>query len=169
MFIIEKSNCNCNSTILNFQGKCINKWFDYDSQNSILKCTNNYIKKFTENELHTNCLMYCPLECDSNELLITSNNQIFPISGIIGNKTKKELFFKYDNYEEIKKKIIRVFAYYDDFKYNYISQKPKTEPFSFISDIGGIFSLFLGISLISVFEIFEVIYDLVYVLVSIKV
>jgi hypothetical protein len=42
-----------------------------------------------------------------------------------------------------------------------ISEKAKTEPYNFISNIGGTLGLFLGISFLSFIEILEIIYEII--------
>jgi len=45
-----------------------------------------------------------------------------------------------------------------------ISNKPKTELFTIISNIGGTLGLFLGISFLSFIEIFEILFQVIYIL-----
>ena len=49
-----------------------------------------------------------------------------------------------------------VYVYYDQLKYTLIEQQPKLELYGLVSNIGGTFSLFLGLSIGSFLEIFEV-------------
>ena len=49
-------------------------------------------------------------------------------------------------------------VYYSKLKYTYISQSPKLELFGLISNLGGLFSLFLGFSFVSLMDLFEIIF-----------
>jgi hypothetical protein len=53
-----------------------------------------------------------------------------------------------------------VYVYYEDLKYTLISQSPKTDTLSLISNIGGILGLLLGISFLSFIEILEIIIEI---------
>ena len=53
--------------------------------------------------------------------------------------------------------------YYNELKYTLISEEPKTEIFNFISNIGGILGLFLGVSFLSIIEIFEIIFEIIFI------
>ncbi len=53
--------------------------------------------------------------------------------------------------------------YYESLKYISIRQIPKTKPFDLISNIGGIFGLFIGVSFVSLFEISELIIEGIFI------
>jgi GTPase involved in cell partitioning and DNA repair len=53
-------------------------------------------------------------------------------------------------------------------EYTFYSEIPKTEPFNFISEIGGILGLFIGCSFVSFFEISEVILEIIFIISSKK-
>lgn len=168
MKTLEESNCHCNSTILEFRGKCMQIWFNQNEKNEANECNYNYALDFITNRLRDGCLEYCPLECDSTELLISSQTVPFPESGLIKNKTRAYEIFpqEIESYEQIKRNYLRINANYNGLKYTVISQIAKTELFSCISSIGGIFSLFFGISLISFIEIFEIIFEVLVLFIS---
>ena len=112
--------------------------------------------------LQNYCAEYCPLECDSIEFQISTYNQIRFNQGKISDTTKKKnLISKYDTFEEFRNHSLRVYIYYDSLKYVLISQYPKIEVYNFISNIGGIFSLFFGISFISFIELIEIIVEVI--------
>ena len=66
--------------------------------------------------------------------------------------------------EEVNKHFIVLYIYYNKLSYKFISQNPKTEMFNFISNIGGLLGVFLGISFLSFIEIFEIIYEIFLIL-----
>lgn len=168
MYAIESSNCSCKSTLDTFQNECQNNWFDTNIENTTKLCTQIYLNTFRnspkENE---KCLHYCPLECENVKYLINPYIEVFPVnSGYINNETISEPSIKnFKTYDQAKKNYLCLLVFYSDLKYSFISQIAKTELFSCISSIGGILSLFLGISFISFFEIFEIIFEAIHVLI----
>ncbi len=61
------------------------------------------------------------------------------------------------------KSLYQLYVYYDDLKYTVINQKPKTELYGLISNIGGTFSLFLGLSIGSFLELLEALGELLFI------
>ncbi len=57
-----------------------------------------------------------------------------------------------------------LYIYYKNLNYKLISQNPKTEMFNFISNIGGLLGVFLGISFLSFIEIFETFFEIMFIL-----
>jgi len=97
--------------------------------------------------------------------VINTFSEPFLVDGNISNKTKSFYnLLNFNTFEEIKKHFIGIYVYYNDFKYTLISEEPKTELFNFISNIGGILGLFLGISFLSFIEIFEILFEIVFIL-----
>jgi len=126
---IEKNPCNCSNTTLgNVWSHC---FVNFDKKNS-KGCTMRYKINFTDNSVVDICAKYCPLECDSN---------IYTHSLSLAS-----------NYDSLT--TFRVF--YSSLKVATISQIPKTQIFDLVSNIGGIFGLFIGISFVTLFEISEI-------------
>ena len=55
---------------------------------------------------------------------------------------------------------IHISSYYRSLKYIKIKQTPKMKEFDLISNIGGIFGLFIGISFVSLFELCELLMEI---------
>ena len=53
-------------------------------------------------------------------------------------------------------------VYYENLQYTLISQQPKIELFGLISNIGGTFSLFLGLSFFSFLEFFDLLIEFIF-------
>ena len=121
-----------------------------------------YLKDFRKRDQFEKCAKYCPLECDSVSYSITPNQKALLGSGNISEKHIIINSFNLSNittYEEPRKHYIQIVVYYKELEYTLISKEPQTESFSFVSKIGGILSLFLGISFLSLIEIFEIIIE----------
>ena len=67
-------------------------------------------------------------------------------------------------YEKKMDDLIDFNVFYYDFKYTSVSQQPKMNVLSFISNIGGNFGLFIGISFLSFVEIIRFVLEMAYLL-----
>ncbi len=142
--ILENSNCNCSTTLNEVPKYCIKKWSESSNLSETKKCVENFLKqKFETITLDQRCSNYCPLECDSMSFEITPYIEHFPISfGMISRQTKlDEGLMNFSTYEDVRKHYASVLIYYKDLKYTLIRQEPRTETFSYVSTIGGIFGL----------------------------
>ena len=164
LFAFKESNCNCSSNLTYFDKDCLRSYTDvYES--STKKCVSEYLRKFREKYQHEKCSKYCPLECDSMNYLINNYFELLPDSGNISLNSKSDYgLHNFSNYEEVNKHFIVLYIYYNKLSYKFISQNPKTEMFNFISNIGGLLGVFLGISFLSFIEIFEIIYEIFLIL-----
>jgi hypothetical protein len=161
LFALQESKCSCNSTLNDFKENCIRK-INSLSETNEQKCMAEYLKDFRKKYQNEKCSQYCPLECESMNYIVNTYNEQFPLAG---NISKKDNFpAEYNTYEEIKKHYIEIFVYYNDLKYTVISEEPKAELFNFISNIGGILGLFLGISFLSFIEIFEILFEILIII-----
>lgn len=169
LYAIEESNCGCQSSLLEFEKECVRKLSDKDLMNDSKKCVANYLKGFQNEMLNEKCRKYCPLECDSLSYSITQYLGLINDKGKI-SKVRKEGSYglEFDNYEELNKHFVGILVYFKDLKYTLIRQEPKTQMFDFISNIGGILGLFLGISFLSFIEIFEILIENLFILYKIR-
>lgn len=71
-------------------------------------------------------------------------------------------------YEDIKKSILALNIYYDELKYTLVEEIKKIETFDLISNLGGIMGLFLGVSFVTFFEIFEIFFETIFILIEDK-
>jgi hypothetical protein len=164
LYALEESNCNCSSNLLNFDKNCLRNLFDvFESQTK--KCVSEYLNNFRKKDQYEKCPEYCPLECDSMNYVLNNYDELLPETGNISLKVKSSVgLFNFSTYEEVNKHFIVLYIYYKNLNYKLISQKPKTEMFNFISNIGGLLGVFLGISFLSFIEIIEIIYEIIIIL-----
>ena len=118
-----------------------NVWADcfvkFDNK-SYTGCTFKYKTNFTENSVVDKCGKYCPLECDSTFYSHSLNSQtVMQSNAALDGSTSFTV-------------------YYSSLKVVTITEKPKTQLFDLISNIGGIFGLLIGIGFVSLFEVSEV-------------
>ena len=146
---MEENPCNCSldSYDQDIFASCNSKDYNY--------CSFDYEQKF---ELNVNnlCNDYCPLECDSFVYEINHFSQNILTSGPINGD-----FFhtEFNTFENVSKSFLGIYVYLEDLKYTLISQQPKFQIFDLISNIGGLFGLFLGMGLLSFAELFEIIIE----------
>lgn len=133
---IEIQPCDCkNFTLGNVWTKCY-----INNVKEISDCTFNYkMKNFSTDSLFK-CSFYCPQICDT----ISYTDSTYSLSSKSGQVS------------------FRVF--YRSLLHTTITQSPKTQLFDLISNIGGIFSLFIGISFVTIFEVFELILEVFFIL-----
>jgi hypothetical protein len=165
LFALEQSNCGCNSSLNDFSKNCIKNFYNKQIIDSkIGECVSEYLKEFRKKLQDKKCAEYCPLECDSMNYVINSYTEQIALSGNISLNSKSKIDSDdFSTYEELKKNYFAIRIYYNELKYTLISEEPKTEMFNFISDIGGILGLFLGISFLSFIEIFEIIFEIMFI------
>jgi len=166
LYALEESNCSCASNLTNFDKDCLRNVFDtFESKTK--RCVSEYLKEFRKKYQYEKCPEYCPLECDSEDYIINSYNELFPVAGNISAISKADIgLYNFSTYEEVNKHFIVLYIYYNKLSYKFVSQNPKTEMFNFISNIGGLLGVFLGVSFLSFIEIFEIIYEIIIILIS---
>jgi len=163
LFALEKSNCDCHSSLDQFNSDCLRKT-DEEKITDTETCITQYLKTFRRIQ-HEKCQNYCPLECDQNSLTITPYLSVLPETGWIGRMRKSSFgMSNFSEYKQLKKNFVSILVYYKELQYTLISQEAKTEAFCFVSNIGGILGLFLGISFLSFVEILEVLIEIFYIL-----
>ncbi len=137
---IENTPCfQCTNTTLG------NAWLDcYEKKERINResCIYTYKTQFYQRNLAENCSEYCPLECDS---VLFSHT----ISSTNSN----------DNFTTLS-------VYLSSLKYTSIKQQAKMQTIDLISNIGGTLGLFIGVSFVSLFEITEIIIEIIIICVQ---
>lgn len=160
LYALENSKCGCNSSLDAFAEKCLRK--PYEITNEMKNCVAQYLSDFRKNDQFEKCSQYCPLECDEVTYSITPVTKVYPSRGNISDEMIARLSFDVSNlttYEQLKKHYVQICVFYKKIGYTLISQEAKTETFNFVSNIGGVLGLFLGISFLSFIEIFEVLIE----------
>jgi len=112
------------------QVECLNKVF-FDSNKS----------------LEEKCLKSCPLECDENWF-----NTHFSFSKFLSNSTFDQSNGNITDSPMVSSRI-KLNVFYETFSYDVITETPSYSLFLLCSNIGGVLSLFLGLSVLSLFEI----------------
>ena len=69
-----------------------------------------------------------------------------------------------DNYDLIRNNIAKVSIGYQDMMQTFISEYPKMKSADLVSSIGGLIGLFMGLSFLSFIEIFDILIQILFVL-----
>ena len=167
--------------LLCFQQEAIDKcgcyFYGYPKLDGRIPCINltqNYcvLQNYKEyiNNISAICGPSCPLECNSGEYQIATSSSQYPTrqyaenflinNPIIASKFPNGTL----NYEIIKQSVLSLNVYYDTLSYTEYIESPKLEIVDLVSNIGGIIGVFVGASLLSIFEIVEVAIEILAVL-----
>ena len=163
--IVVQNNCNCYDPkypcvgsmkpkcLSNFQVQCI-----LDITNSIFLKRNDYVNI---------CGFDCPIQCNSIDYIISNSMAFYPSPyyvDILANKTNFLKNFNSSDKENllssVRKYLVRVTISYNELGYTLIQEFPSIDPATLVGNVGGQFGLFLGISILSIIEVFELMIDL---------
>ncbi len=139
----------------------------YHSFNSLTPCLNteqgdcvNRIYTAVNLDFDAYCPGKCPQECDSTDYSISVSTSTFPTDFYV-KKIINETFVstKYPNISvsELVESLTSVRVFYSELKYEEIKEKAQLTFEDLISSFGGLLSLFLGASFVTLFELLEVI------------
>jgi len=148
----------CNFSSNNLDEDIYNKAYIFRDK-TVKRCIESFFKE--SNTFESCSILYCPLECDSFTYDISINSQTIMGHGDISSYGFNNTIF--NTFDDIYKTYYPLRVYYEDLKYTLIKQQPKIELFGLISNVGGTLGLFLGISFISLLELFEMLAELVFI------
>jgi hypothetical protein len=151
-FCIEEiilKQCNCSENIkLGEIAKC------FVSSNESGYCITELVSKYSVFKtilMPDICYQKCPIECD----YIVYNTKQNYVSSL------PDSYLKENKLQNISKDdLILINVYYPKLEYISVEQMAKTEFFDLVSNIGGTFGLFLGLSFFTFVEIIEIIFEL---------
>lgn len=157
---IETSKCHCDLNSLDdvIKTSCMNR---RTTSEDIINCTREFLQTFQKSNPFELCSEYCPLECDSIKYDVTHDHMPLPSTGPVSNSFYLK---KFRTYENVSRNFFALNVFYEELKYTLITQHPKMQIFGLVSSIGGIFSLFLGMSLLSFIDIFEIFLESIFIL-----
>ncbi len=132
---IENNYCNCSNAKI---GSVWKECYQLNEKSNDQGCTFKAKIDFYKSNYSEYCSNYCPLECDTIKYIVNVN------SASIGATDE-----------------ILIAAYYRSLKYTFSSQKPKEQIIDFVTDVGGLLGLFVGISFMSFVEIIHVVSEII--------
>ncbi len=124
--------------------------------------------------IERNCLPQCPLQCNRAQFRTQISTSYLAgdlfVDDIELNKNLLEDFVTNAKItpDMAKNSIVRVNIYYDSLSYTLSNESPKTDIAAFLANIGGTISLFLGVSVLSIFEVIECVIEIYFIMRSNK-
>ena len=155
---IKKSNdeCGCSYTT---------KFFNATSCRTLKenKCLYELNEKLKDNHTKT-FSKECPLECNSYFYEISHSSKKFPTTSYAKYLMKHHEIFNQSfdlnrtlTVEDVSENIAKIRIYSYDTKYMVVEEMAAISLIELVSDIGGLLGLFMGMSLLSFFELFELV------------
>ena len=132
-----------------------------------LNCANSEYMKFIKED-NLKCLEYCPLECDEIVYDYSLSSADYPTEYAYQILKSDHHFSRYNNltYEKFKQRSLMVNIYYSKLSYLSVRQVKKVEFMDLLATIGGLLGFFIGMSLLSFIEFFEIAIDILLILSS---
>jgi len=119
----------------------------------------------------TNCIPKCPLECNSTQITYELTSQSFSGVGFafVANQTSSILSdFNSSTIDEAaaSNKFVQLFMFYDSLAFTSSVDSPSMDIVTFLGNVGGTLGLFLGISVLSVCELIDVLFESCFLLIG---
>jgi hypothetical protein len=133
-------------------------------------CASASYIEFLKKNLNDLCLNDCPTECDSIEFSIDVMTSKFPSQAYAlklmnNSKIISNYPFGYNiTLDDLRESMVQFSVYYTDFYYSSISQIPKQQLVDLVSNFGGLFGLFIGMSFLSFGELIELLVQVLVIL-----
>jgi hypothetical protein len=153
-------NCRCFSTFYSIFDYVFTKQIKPCSDSNQNKCLNNVGLNFLNN-IEETCASECPLECEYITYETSMSQLDYPnIQHFDDLKTRNK---EYENMsmEKYKKTHFRLNIHFKSNEYTEIREMPKTSAIELISNLGGVLGIFLGLSIFSFVEVFEILFRIV--------
>ena len=137
LYYIQNNTCNCPEAKLG--SVWLDCWINREKEKD--SCTYTTKNNFYQTKIVDYCSQFCPLECNHDSFSFTLSSDDY-----IRHNASTE-----------------VLIYYRSLKYTSIKQKEKVTIFDLISNLGGSLGLFIGLSFVSLFEIIEILMEVVFI------
>ena len=148
--------CNCTFCSLGFTGDGQNMCLSQERYACAFKF---YSSVFLAGDfVKLNCLQKCPLECHTPVMRPTvSNYDMRPLSRNMSTNA-----YVNSNLKNVTENLVEFSVFYDSLSYTIVEEKPKMTSENLVGSIGGHLHLFLGMSLMSFLELFDLSVSLLY-------
>ena len=124
--------------------------------------TNCYMTTFTNANLNINalCSDKCPLECDYVTYDISMSTLNYPNRLFFEELKKDSPVYEHMSLEEFKQSHLAMYLYFPNKEYSEIKEAPKTKFVDLIANLGGALGIFLGFSIFTFVEVFEILFQI---------
>jgi hypothetical protein len=150
-----------------------NPWLTFNNTNitfcaepGMRKCLETQKLAFQMEKISSNCALDCPPECVKLTYDTSVSTAVYPVdfylkwlklqtvlTSKISNKTALE--------DQIKKSITKISFFYNDINYIQFTESASLTWDTLLGNIGGQLGLFIGISILSVVEMFEILFEII--------
>jgi hypothetical protein len=143
-------------------------WLQVNHINTF-QLTNQWSNYYSNNTFRNNLDM-CPLECNSMTYEISASQSDYPsYNEYLSLLNNSALISKFPNgnltsINELKQSLYQIYIYFENLEYTKISEQPQNTIWNLISNIGGLFGLFLGLSVLSFIDFFQIILQLLFII-----
>ena len=137
------------------------------SEAQFICAVSNFFELNAHSFIRDSCVPLCPLECNSTQYL-ASVSSIQIVGDYFARILKRRPNLVRDfvtrpvNAQLAKESVVSLNIFYDSLSYTKSIEIPQLDLVSLLSNIGGTLSLFLGISVFSLFELVEVLVEIYY-------
>lgn len=155
----------CYQNYIEIECKCsvaslpkINNEFEICYNSSELECLNKNRDSFYNSHVYEICDRYCPTECDHVKYVTTTSAANYPTIWYT-NLLRQQLNMLNESYYYIKESTLKVNIFYDDLVFTTSIEVPAVRIEDELANIGGHLGLFLGMSVLSIVELFELFFE----------
>ena len=134
-----------------------------------LECRNDlYYNVFKINNFQGECDAKCPLECNKNYFDFKISSQRFPSTYYADYLLQNNPIFsrltsqQRMTIKDVKLSVSRVNVYLEKMNYQYLEEIATYSVNDLIGIVGGSLGLFVGASFLSFFELFEILFEIIY-------
>jgi hypothetical protein len=154
-------NYSCYSTLFPFMSSFYKPCLKLD----IIVQIFGFIQVFFFHNYQNECLIGCPLECESESYAFTVSSLDYPSKVFADYISKKSgIMSRYGNrtpsYDELKGSLVKLNINFQSLQYTLVEESQKTTWLDLISNIGGTLGLFTGFSFLSLVEVLEIIFEM---------
>jgi hypothetical protein len=164
--IYLNKKCNCYDPSIRYSNKK-SSFLPCQSKNET-QCVIDTMRVFAVKSYTKMCNDECPAECYTTSYSFTTSASLYPTQSYAHSLLKDpSMMARFENkanvsYETLKESILNVNIYFDSLELTRIEQSKKMEISDLISSVGGTLGLFLGISLLSIFEFIEIVLEILF-------
>ena len=130
-------------------------------------CQYQVFTSYFNNGFQELCSKQCPLECYSTTYSYSLGTSLFPTLAYAHNLRKDpSLLSRFNNKTNLdiftlRESVLSLNVYYDSFEVTNIEENAQMQSTDLVAGVGGTLGLFLGISLLSLFEFVEITLEIV--------
>ena len=126
-----------------------------------LNCHHSFFTSWTWDT----CLEFCPFECNrtryvTDKEFLELNGLNYALEIVMNSKLSRDFVTKQTDKESGAQSFISLNIFYDSLSYEWTVEKEKMNVVDLLANVGGNLSLFLGVSIFTLLEIFEVLLEI---------